>query len=273
MNMPPELTADCRLVDRELDRQLGTRSSAISTQARRHLGECERCRNLYQWMTEEFVPAPGSAELYSKIQSRLRSSLKPVKPQASTRAVAARSWLLFLLFAFPAIAMMGLAGLRQMDLFQMAGITVVLVLGGVVVSLSLAWQMTPGSLHRIPGKVAVRVLIAGFLLATSLLFPWHAPEAFFARGWHCFRVGMAMAVPAAFLFWRLVRRGAALAITSLGGTLGAIAGLLSATVLQFTCSRQDAGHLLAWHGGVLVASSLMGILVAQAIRRVSERQP
>ncbi len=273
MNMPTGLTTDCSLVDRELDRQLGARDFAISTQARRHLGECERCRKLYQWMTEESVPTPGSAELYGKIQNRLASSLKPVKPQASTRSLAAQFWLLFLLFATPAIGMMGLAGLRQMDLLQMTGITVVLVLGGALVSLSLAWQMTPGSLQRIPSKVAVRVLITGFLLGTALLFPWHAPEAFFARGWHCFKVGMAMAVPAAFLFWLLVRRGAVLAISSLGGTLGAIAGLFSASVLQFTCSRQDAGHLLAWHGGVLVASILIGILVAQVIRRVSERQP
>ena len=44
---------------------------------------------------------------------------------------------------------------------------------------------------------------------------------------------------------------------------GAIASLFGATVLQFTCNRQEAGHLLVWHGGVFVASILMGVLIAQ----------
>ena len=169
--------------------------------------------------------------------------------------------------------MMGVDGLRQMDLLQRIGISGVLVLGGVLLSLSLAWQMTPGSLQPIPTKVAIPVLAAGFLMGTALLFPWHAPEAFLARGWHCFKAGIAMAVPSAILFGLLAHRGVPLAIGRLGGTLGAIAGLFGATVLQFTCSRQEAGHLLVWHGGVLVASILMGLLIAQVVSRVSGRRP
>jgi hypothetical protein len=224
-------------------------------------------------MTEELVPAHYSPELCGNILSRLESSLKPVVPQASTQSLAARFWIVFLLFASPAIGMMGIAGLRQMELTQIIGISVVLLLGGVLLSLSLAWQMTPGSLQRIPTKVAVPALAAGFLLGTALLFPWHAPTAFFAPGWHCFKMGIAMAVPVAFLFWLLARRGAPQAISSLGGTLGAIAGLFGATVLQFTCSRQEAGHLLVWHGGVLMASILMGVLIAQVVSRLSGGRP
>ena len=273
MNTPTGITTDCALVDRELDRQFGARELGFSNEARRHFQECERCRRLYQWMTEEPVPADGSPELYGKIRSSLQPSLSPVAPQASPRSLAARFWTVFLLFALPAIGMMGIAGLRQMDLLQMIGITVVLIVGGLLLSLSLAWQMTPGSLQRISTKVAVAVLAAGFLLGTALLFPWHAPEAFFVPGWHCFKMGIALAVPTAFLFWLLARRGAPLAIGSLGATLGAIAGLFGATVLQFTCSRQEAGHLLVWHGAVLMASILLGVLIAQVIGRVSGRRP
>jgi hypothetical protein len=53
----------------------------------------------------------------------------------------------------------------------------------------------------------------------------------------------------------------------LGATLGAIAGLLAVTVLQYTCELQDIGHLLVWHGGVLVLSTLAGALIGDRLRR------
>jgi hypothetical protein len=73
----------------------------------------------------------------------------------------------------------------------------------------------------------------------------------------------ALAVPAAGLFWLLLRGGAPLNLTTLGATLGAIAGLLSVTMLQFTCNLQGIGHLLTWHGGVLVISTIAGSLIGR----------
>jgi hypothetical protein len=55
---------------------------------------------------------------------------------------------------------------------------------------------------------------------------------------------------------------------TLGGTLGAIAGLLGATVLQFTCSRQEPGHMLVWHAGVILVSATVGALIAQVSRHM-----
>ena len=62
-----------------------------------------------------------------------------------------------------------------------------------------------------------------------------------------------MAAPSTLLFWFL------------GASLGAIGGLLGASVLQFTCNRQDAVHLLVWHGGVVIVSLLLGVLVAWGV--------
>jgi hypothetical protein len=73
-----------------------------------------------------------------------------------------------------------------------------------------------------------------------------------------------MAVPSALLFGLLVRRGAPLGAGTLGGTLGAVAGLLAITVLQFTCDTQDAVHLLVWHGAVLGLCALTGFLIGRA---------
>jgi hypothetical protein len=61
-------------------------------------------------------------------------------------------------------------------------------------------------------------------------------------------------------------------VGTLGGTLGAIVGLLSATVLQFTCSLQEASHLLVWHGGVLLASTALGVGIARLVERLSRER-
>ena len=78
-------------------------------------------------------------------------------------------------------------------------------------------------------------------------------------------------MPAALVFAFLARRGARLSLGMLGGTLGAIAGLLGVTVLQFTCALQDIGHLLVWHGGVLVISTLAGALIGQSVSSLGAR--
>lgn len=148
----------------------------------------------------------------------------------------------------------------------------VLALGVALLSMSLSWQMTPGSLQRIPPRTAAPILTAGFLIGIAVLFPWRAPEAFLTRGWPCLKAGLMMALPAAALFWLVVRRGAVLNVGTLGGTLGAIVGLLSATVLQFTCSLQEAGHLLVWHGGVLLASTILGVCIARLVQRLSRER-
>ena len=182
----------------------------------------------------------------------------------STRVIAFEFGIAFLLFAIPAAAIMGLGGFETMDVFQLIPITAVLALGLVLLALSLAWQITPGSLQRISVRGAVNILVAGFTVGVVFLFPWHTPEAFLARGWPCLRAGLMMALPAGLLFWQVARRGAPLEMKALGGTLGAISGLLGVSVLQFHCDRQETEHLLFWHGGVLLVSIVAGVLGASA---------
>lgn len=274
MRMSPDITSDCSVIDTELDRVFaggspGGETLTLSQQALEHLRRCERCQRLYQWFREGFSLAEVSPVVYEKIQAQLKASLKPVSPQSPPRVLAAQFLIVFFLFASPAIGMLGAAGLHEMRWIQLIGIGSVLVFGAALLSLSLAWQMTPGSLHRVPARVAVPALMAGFLVGIAILFPWHAPEAFLVRGWSCLKAGLLMAIPAALLFWMLVRRGHAMATGALGGTLGAIAGLLGASVLQLTCARQDASHLLVWHGGVLVISIGLGMLIAHVVRNIS----
>src|SRR5579872_3879127 len=256
--MPVEIKAKCTSMDAELDRQFGEESKPFSPQARQHLDECERCRKLYEYLRE--MP-PGSAvspAVEFRITEKVKGSLKPVSRLYSTPVLAAQLLIVFLLLAAAVTSMMKVVGIEAMNSGQLAGISAILALGVLLLSHSLAWQMTPGSLQRIPAPAAVTILGVGLTAGFVFLFPWHTPEAFLIRGWHCLRAGLALAVPAAVLFWLLVRRGSPLNFTTFGASLGAIAGLLSVTVLQFTCNFQDVGHLLVWHGGVLAVSGAIG---------------
>ena len=264
--MPAESLANCATVDLELDRQFGAGERPLSEAARRHLEDCERCRGLCGWIEGATEHPYASREVYERIQAALKSSLRPVSPRPSTRVLALEFLAVFLIFAIPAITMMGVEGFRQMTVGQVAGMSAALILGAALLSLSLAWQAIPGSLQRFPAKGLVAILAVGFFLGAAILFPWNGTEAFLTRGLHCFKGGLLMALPAMAAFWLVVRRGAALDIVTLGVTLGAIAGLTSLTVLQLACDRQDLAHLLVWHGGVLVTSVVFGAGVAIAKR-------
>lgn len=262
--MPAEIRMDCTTVDAELDRRFGGQSQPLSPQARQHLDECERCWKLYQYLEERPPRSAVSPEVQRQIAENIKESLRPVSRLRSTPVLAAQLLIVFVLLAAAVTSMMKVVGIEAMSPGQLAGISAIFALGGVLLCRSLAWQMTPGSMQRIPALAAVMILGAGLLAGFLFLFPWRTPEAFLTRGWHCLRAGLALAVPAVALFSLLVRRGAPLSLTTLGATLGAIAGLLSVTVLQFTCNLQDIAHLLVWHAGVLVISTTMGALIGRS---------
>jgi hypothetical protein len=214
----------------------------------------------------ELAPAPElSPELHRQISGALAASLQPVKPMPATRVLAAQFASIFLVFSAALIAMLGVTGFRTLDAWQALGIVAILAVGVSLFSLVLAWQIRPGSLQTFPAKLSWACFGVGFLTGAAMLFPWHGAEAFISSGWPCLLAGSAVAIPGGVLFWLLTRRGVPLSAGAFGGTLGAIAGLLGMTVLQFRCVYQNAAHLLVWHGGVLVLSITAGVLVALAI--------
>ncbi len=265
------IKTSCKLVDADLDSQFDGRGSPLSPEVQRHLEECERCRTLYNYLAEGFPAGTVSHEMERQIVQTIQGSLKPVSRLRSAAAIAAQLILVFLLISAAVISRMKVAGFEVMSLPQLIGISAILFFGVVLLTMSLAWQMTPGSLRRIPEWASVGILAAGLLVGMVLLFPWTTPDAFTVRGLRCLRAGLILAVPVSLVFWFLVRRGAPLGLRSMGGTLGAIAGLLGVTVLQYTCDLQNIGHLLVWHGGVLTLSTLAGALIGDCLGRFRAR--
>jgi Negative regulator of sigma F len=216
----------------------------------------------------ELSPTPDlSPDLHRKISGALTASLQPVKPLPAAGVLAGQFASIFLVFAAALIAIMGVTGFRTLDAWQALGILAILAVGVSLLSLVLAWQIRPGSQQKVPAKLSWACFGVGFLTGAALLFPWRGAEAFVSRGWPCLLAGSAVAIPGGILFWLITRRGVPLSADAFGGTLGAIAGLLGLTVLQFRCLYQDAAHLMVWHGGVLVVSIAAGVLVARVLER------
>jgi len=260
----------CNRIDAEFDRRFEVAAPEVSAEARNHLASCARCRNLYSWIEEQPAVTEVSSEVSQRIQGQLVAALTPVKPVASIKVRVLRFLAIFLAFAAGLVVLMGAAGLRQMSTGQFLGGGLLLAAGAVLFSLSLARQMTPGSRRGIPTWLAMALFSSAALSGIALLFPWREPGTSIGLSWQCLLRELAIAAPAAGLLWLLLRRSApALSPTALGASVGAMAGLLAVTVLQFGCVYQEALHLLLWHWSALAIAAGAGAFLGRLSSRFS----
>jgi hypothetical protein len=80
--------------------------------------------------------------------------------------------------------------------------------------------------------------------------------------------GLTHSIPGALFFWLLVRRGAILFPKLIGAAAGGLAGLIGLSVLEINCRNLDVYHVLVWHGGVVVISSVAGALLGAAVEYI-----
>ena len=256
---------DCKQIDTVFDHQ-GARPPA---EARQHLDQCPRCRTLYTWMREDSSDLRISPKLHQRITRPLLTSLRPVEPLPPSRVSIAQIIVLFVVFSSVLVAVMGAAGVTHASALQVLGIVALVATGVCLFSVMLAHQMRPGSGQPVPVYTTLAAFGLGLLTAMGVLFPWGISPRFVSQGWPCLLGGVSVAVPAAVLLWLIVRRGAALSMTTMGATLGATAGLLGVTVLQVKCPHQEALHLLVWHGSVLVIATGAGMLAGWLAQKLS----
>jgi hypothetical protein len=267
--MSLRLSNDCTLVDEELDGQFRSPTPELSPAAAQHVGTCPRCRELYRLAAADLEVVDVSPELRSKIHGALLSSLKVVEPVLPNRVTVVKFLLIFAALALALISMMGKAGFYAMDVLQVVAMTIILSIGAVLLSISLTWQMIPGSYRSIPINLIVTGSIVGPLTAIALIFPWRTSQGDLLHGWPCFVAELAIGIPAAAIFWIVSRRGAPHSGPALGASLAGLAGLLAVAVLQIQCPHQEAPHLLVWHLGAPLTLILAGILIGSFLRKRS----
>lgn len=258
----------CRQMNAELDRRFAGTGDGLSEAGRLHLMSCARCAALYGWISEKQSGLTVNADLTHRIAAQIESSLAPVKPIPSPGAFAVRIAAMFVLLTCALVAFMGGAGITAMSRLQLAGVGALLVSGTTLFSATLGKLTTPGSTRRVPTWLTMLVFATAALGGIALLFPWRAEDASPFLSWQCALRELAIAAPAAVLFWILMRRAVVLSPAAMGAGVGAVAGLLAVSALQFACPHQEALHLLLWHWSVLLVTTAAGALTARCVASI-----
>ncbi len=250
----------CEQIDRFFDQQWSGRDQAVPQQVAEHLQKCEPCRQLFRLVRRTAPEWEVSPEHQARLTGAVLESLEPVLP------LARRQFTLDLLGAFLVILLLGIAvaGVRSpwvMSAGQFVTVTLVLAAGAVMLALSLARQVTPGSAQKIQPGVLLAAIAATFSGSLLLLFPWDMSGRFWFRGLLCFSFGAVLACLATVPLWMIVRRGALLSPALTGASTGLLAGVLSAVVIHLGCPMTTAPHLAIWHAAVPVFSAFAGFLL------------
>ena len=77
-------------------------------------------------------------------------------------------------------------------------------------------------------------------------------------------------MPAAFLLWLILRRGAVLYPKLTAAVAGGFAGLAGLGVLELNCPNLNVFHILVWHAGVVIVGSLGGALLGAAVESIEQ---
>lgn len=238
---------------------LGPRNAALKREALAHIAACERCFHLL-W-TVESGPDTGPPEpgRWERIQTAILRDLKPVRPLARPVVYVLTFAMIFVAVLAAALTTPGSAsGWNALTMGQRVFVFSVLAGCGGLLTISLVRQMAPGSKDPIPAAALLAGIPAALALVITLMFRPRNESEFVANGAMCLRAGLSYSILAALALWIPLRRGAMLRPWLTGAVVGGFAGLVGLSILEINCSDLNLNHILVWHGGVVVASSLSG---------------
>lgn len=217
-------------------------------------------RMLGKWAGSE-SGAALPPELQQKVLGMLTPSLTLVKP-VPRQSVLVLGFLGVLIVSDTGlVAILSKAGFHLMTGAQIGWMALIVAGAAILFAVTLAGQMVPGRKQHLPFFLVFGLSAAGVIAGIALNFPWRITSAFVAEGWPCAVMELAMALPAAVVFWLLARRGALFASSELGAALAGLAVFLALTPLQFQCMFPQAPHLLAWHAGTAALLTAAGALI------------
>ncbi len=256
----------CRDMDGVISSWSG--DSFLEPEHAKHLTHCGRCRALTVLLDNTDVGFHLSERLLRRMQAGILEDLKPVRPLPSPRILLLASAIVFLSVVAVGALLLGTTGWHVLNMLQRAVVFVTLAASAVLLADSIVRQMVPGSKHAFaPAKLPIAILITLMLLIAAT-FRSQRESAFILGGLGCMKNGLLFSVPAAFLLWLILRRGALLLPKFIGAAAGGLAGLSGLSVLEINCPNLNVFHILVWHGGVVVIGSLGGALVGAAVESI-----
>lgn len=256
----------CRDFDHLMN--VGPGDALRAPEALEHLQECQACRVLASLLDEGAKPAAELDHTLREIQTKIGTNLKPVRPLAPARFFLFACAIIFLFVVAIGVRPSATTGWDALGLWQRVALFAALTASAMLLAVSMVAQMTPGSKHPLAPRAVPIATLSAILAILAVSFHVQAEQNFVANGLMCMKNGLTYAIPAAFLFWLLVRKGAILYPKLIGAMAGGLAGLIGLSVLEINCSNLNVFHILVWHWGVVLISSAAGALLGAAVEFV-----
>jgi len=256
----------CRDIDELMSSAPG--NPVRTPEAIEHLVKCQDCRALLSVVYERGQPSTPPETQLNRIQARITQNLKPVRPLAPSRFFLFACSIVFFFIVAIGVMPFGMNGWGALSMPQKIAIFATLAASAVLLTVSTVGQMVPGSKYALaPAALPIEILAVLVIVLAALFRPREEP-AFVANGLVCMKNGLTYSIPAAFLFWLLVRRGAILYPKLIGAAIGGLAGLIGLTVLEINCPNLNVFHIIVWHWGVVLFSSAAGALLGAAVEYI-----
>ena len=257
---------------RDMDDVISSRSggSGLEPQPAEHLIHCERCHDLTRLLDKADDGLRPSESLLRRIKAGILEDLKPIRPLAPSRILLFGCAIIFLSVVAVGALLLGMNGWGALSLVQRIVVFVTLAASAVLLAMSMVRQMAPGSKQILAPAVLLVAILVLLMMVMAATFRSHQESAFLASGVMCMKNGLTYSIPAAFLLWLIVRRGAILYPKLMGAVAGGLAGLAGLSVLEVNCPNLNVFHILVWHGGVVVIGCLGGALLGCALESIEQ---
>ena len=240
----------------------------LEPELRRHLEECAECREFAAYFEDRTGAAPAAAVI-ERIEKGVTGDLKPVKALAASGYFFAAFAAIFLVVGALGTVFLRANGFEAMSMGQRVAIFATLGASAALLAYSLVEQMVPGSRNRVrPALLPVGLFVLASLVVAAI-FQIRSEAHFVANGVACLKAGVAVAIPAAILFWAILRRGAVLTPRVAGAAVGMLAGLVGTSVLEMHCPNLNMWHIMMWH----LAPALLGAVAGLTLGWMGERLP
>jgi hypothetical protein len=255
----------CRDIDNVLSSDCG---DSVPPEAAKHIAECDSCRTLMRFLDEIGKTSLPSEDQLNRIQTGIVENLQPVRPFPSSGVFLFAFVIIFLCVVAVGVRNLGIGGWGALGVEQRMAVFMTLAVSALLLAGSIVRQMVPGSKHLLPPSPLPIAVLSILMLVIAASFRAHEESAFVANGMVCMTNGLTYSIPAGFLFWLLSRRGAMLYPKLVGAAAGGLAGLVGLSVLEVNCTNLNVFHILVWHWGVVLVSSLAGALTGGAVEYI-----
>jgi hypothetical protein len=261
----------CRDVEDVLATSNTTGTGNLAPSVRAHIEECKSCQEFARIVELPSADAQMDSSQIDRLQKMIVGDLRPVRPLLPSWAFLSAFALIFVGLSSLGVLYLGPYGWFVLMPGQKIAVFATLAASAALLAFSLVRQMVPGqkSLLR-PGLLPIGLFVLLCLVVASV-FQVRTDSHFLQSGEACLKAGIPYAIPAAFVFWLILRRGAILSPRVVGAITGMLAGLVSTTVLEVRCPNLNVLHILVWHVGIALLGLVAGVLVAIAGEAIRNR--